>query len=661
VLEHARSLHQSGNLEGAAALCREILVQNPNNADALHLLGVIELQTKNPSAAATLFEDAIKIAPNRAALFSNRGMALRHLGRLEEALSDFDRALTLKSDAETFNGRGNTLKDMKCFEEALASYDRALGIRPEYPTASYNRGLALSELRRFDEALASYDRALKIRPNFAEALGARGIALQQLKRYDEALISFDRALGMKGDHEFFLDAWFSCKMTVCDWRANSSDFARLSETVESSQRAVSPSIVLATPLSAALQRKCAETFISARYPSSSPPLAFEPRTDNGRIRLGYFSADFRGHATTHLMAELFERQDRERFELFAFSFGLPTSGPSRARLERSFDRFIEVTNLTDAEVATLARKLEIDIAVDLKGFTDDSRTGIFALRPAPIQVSYLGYPGTMGADYIDYLIADATLIPPEQQKYYSEKIVYLPNSYQVNDAKRLIADKTLSKAVCGLPEGGFVFCCFNNNYKISPFVFDIWMRLLTKVENSVLWLFEDNTAAAKNLRAEARARGVAPERLVFGRRMRLPDHLARHHLADLFLDTLPYNAHTTASDALWMGLPVLTCLGDTFPGRVAASLLGAVGLPELITHDLAEYESSALELASDPNKLRSLREQLAANRSTHPLFDTPLFTKHIESAYLSMWNRYQERLAPDHIYVDPSISSQQIR
>ena len=286
-----------------------------------------------------------------------------------------------------------------------------------------------------------------------------------------------------------------------------------------------------------------------------------------------------------------------------------------------------------------------------KGFTQGSRTDVFAMRAAPIQVNYLGYPGTMGADYIDYLIADSTLIPEGQQQHYTEKIAYLPDTYQVNDSKRLIAEKLFTKTECGLPEEGFVFCCFNNNYKFTPEIFGIWMRLLKKVEGSVLWLLEDNVSAAKNLRAEAQARAVTPERLVFAKRAEISEHLARHRLADLFLDTLPYNAHTTASDALWAGLPVLTCLGQTFPGRVAASLLNAIGLPELVTNSLDAYEALALELATNPKKLLALRQKLGANRSTRPLFDTALFTKHIESAYVSMWKRHQAGLVPEHIYV----------
>jgi protein O-GlcNAc transferase len=788
LLKEALSFHQKGQLGEAAALYRKILTQNPINADALHLLGVVEFQRKNPSAAVALINQAIKIEPNNAVFFSNLGLALRDLKRFDDALASYDRALAIKPDyadalnhrgnvlrdlkrfddslasyaralaikpghaealnnrgaalsdlkrfddalasydralaikpdyaealnnrgaalsdlkrfddalasydralairpdfAEARNNRGNALSDLKRFEDALVSYDGALAVKPDYVDALFNRGGALSELKRFDDALASYDRALAIRPDYAEALNSRGAvlsdlkrfedavasydraltikpdyaealynrgnALSDLKRFEAAIISYDRALAVKPGYEFLLGSRLFCKMTICDWRGITDDFRAIAERIESGEKASSPSIVLATPLSAALQRKCSEIFIHEKYPQSSLLPKFEGRHGHDRIRLGYFSADFHNHATAYLMAELFERHDRTQFELIAFSSGPVTSDAMRTRLMKSFDRFIEIGALSDKDIALLARSLDVDIAVDLKGFTQDSRTGVFAMRPAPIQVNYLGYPGTMGADYIDYLIADRTLIPENHQQHYVEKIVYLPDSYQVNDSKRLIAGKLFTRAEFGLPEKGFVFCCFNNNYKIAPNIFDIWIRLLKTDGSSVLWLLEDNISAMKNLRSAAQIRGISPERLVFAKRMELSEHLARHRLADLFLDTLPYNAHTTASDALWAGLPVLTCLGKTFPGRVAASLLNAIDLPELITQNLDAYEVLAQEFATDSQRLECLRRKLAANRLTQPLFDTTLFAKHIESAYISMWKRYQSGFTPEHIYV----------
>jgi predicted O-linked N-acetylglucosamine transferase (SPINDLY family) len=352
------------------------------------------------------------------------------------------------------------------------------------------------------------------------------------------------------------------------------------------------------------------------------------------------------------MAGLFEQHNKDKFELFAISFGPATKDEMQQRLALSFDQFVEVQNRTDKDIAALCRSLEIDIAIDLKGFTQDSRVGIFSHRAAPIQVNYLGYPGTMGTDYIDYLIADKVLIPEASAPYFTEKIVYLPNSYQVNDAKRRISDTVFIREELGLPASGFVFCCFNNNYKIMPDTFDSWMRILQRVDGSVLWLFEDNPTAALNLRKEADLRGVNPERLVFAPRLPLAEHLARHRAADLFIDTFPYNAHTTASDALWAGLPVLTRTGESFASRVAASLLIAIDLPELITSTQEEYDALAIALATHPERLLAVKQKLARNRLTTPLFDTGLFTQHIEDAYTQMYQRYHAGLEPDHLYVD---------
>jgi len=374
------------------------------------------------------------------------------------------------------------------------------------------------------------------------------------------------------------------------------------------------------------------------------------RPKNEKIRIGYFSADFKNHPVAFLIAELFELHDRSRFEIYGFSL-VNAADEMRGRLKLAFDHFIEVGRESDIEAAQLCRSLNIDIAVDLTGFTKDARTAIFAHRAAPIQVNYLGYPGTMGVDYIDYIIADNTLISPELQSCYSEKVVCLPNSYQVNDRKRLISDRQFTRQGLGLPENGFVFCCFNNNFKILPTTFEGWMRILKAVEGSVLWLFQDNSWAVENLKKEAEKLGIAADRLVFAERMPLPDHLARHRLADLFLDTFPYNAHTTASDALWTDLPVLTLMGQSFASRVAASLLNAVGLPELITRTQEEYEALAIELALSPKKLADLKLKLSNNRLTAPLFDTPLFTKHLEAAYIQMYECHQSGLEPTHFSV----------
>jgi predicted O-linked N-acetylglucosamine transferase (SPINDLY family) len=656
--------------------------------ETLHSQALAEAQQGHAQAAFELFSRAVAIDPRNWAAISNCGNALMDLQRFDEALARFDQALAIKPDfADALNNRGNALQALRRYEDAVASYERALAVKPGYIPALKNRGNALLALNRTEEALASYvqalairpdnaqalthvgnllqglgrqeealgnyERALAIRPDHVEAWNNRANVLLDLKRFDEALASYARALSHGPDYPHLPGNWVHTKMKVCDWTGLSAAFDQLAVATAAGKPVISPFASLGTPLSSSLQRKCAELLIEAKFPTVSTSGSTAATARHDRIRLGYFSADFCEHPVAHLAAELFERHDRTRFEVIAYSFGPPVRDPMRLRLEAAFDQFIDVHSKTDQEIAQMTREQGLDIAVDLMGFTRNARTGVFAARAAPVQVNFLGYPGTVGADYIDYLIADPTLIPEEQRGCYTEKIAYLPHTYQVNDTQRTIADRTFTRQEAGLPEEGFVFCCFNNNWKITPEVFDIWMRLLQQVAGSVLWLFEDNPTAGRNLRMEAARRGIPAERLVFAPRMNQPEHLARHRLADLFLDTHPYNAHTTCSDALWAGLPVLTRIGETFASRVAASLLRAVGLPELVTESAAAYEALSLELATDPPRLAALRRQLAVNRPTAPLFDTELFTRHIEAAYTLMWQRHLTGLPPEQLVVSP--------
>jgi predicted O-linked N-acetylglucosamine transferase (SPINDLY family) len=411
--------------------------------------------------------------------------------------------------------------------------------------------------------------------------------------------------------------------------------------------------LLGIPSSAADQFLCAQIY--AREEIAAPDVVFRRATHqaNGRLRLAYLSADFHRHATAVLISELLELHERSGFEVVGVSFGPDDGSDTRKRIIAAFDRHIEIAGKNDEDAARLIADLGTDIAIDLKGHTKDARPGILAYRPAPIQVNYLGYPGTMGVPYLDYIMADPIVLPFDQQAHFSEKIVHLPDCYQVNDRKRQIASHTPTREELGLPPKGFVFCCFNNSWKITPTVFDVWMRLLQAVEGSVLWLLRDNEIAETNLRREAASRGIDPARLIFAGRLPLAEHLARHRLADLFLDTLPYNAHTTASDALWAGLPVITCRGETFAGRVAASLLQAAGLPELVTNCLADYEALALKLARDAVALSAVKAKLARERDTCALFDSVRFARHIESAYRTMWEIFQRGEAPKSFHVEP--------
>ena len=647
------ALHHRGQLTQAQEIYQQVLTLQPRHSEALHLLGVIAAHARNNVQALDLIGRSIEINPNNAIALANLGKVLKALGQHEAAIESYDKAGALKPDyAHVFFDRGMALYELKQYQAAIDSYDKAIAIRPDIAETYINRGLALAEWKHPEAAIASYDKAIALNPNIAEAYFNRGLALKELKLYLAAIDSFERAFAIRPGYDFLYGERLSTKIAICDWHDAEDEIAELISRIQRNEKATPPFAVLALSPSLPLQRKAAEIWVNEKSPAN-PKLGLIPkRPKRQKIRLGYFSADFHNHATAYLMAELFECHDKDQFELFAFSFGPDVTDEMRHRLVAAFDRFMDVRDQPDQEVAALSRSLEIDIAIDLKGFTRDGRIGIFSYRAAPVQVNYLGYPGTLGAPYMDYLIADRNLIPEASQQHYCEKIAYLPNSYQVNDTRRTIADKVFSREELGLPESGFVFCCFNNNFKITPDTFDGWMRILNRVHGSVLWLFEDNPSAADNLRKEAQRRGMNPQRLVFAKRMPLPEHLARHRAADLFIDTLPCNAHTTASDALWSGLPVLTCTGEAFASRVAASLLTAIDLPELITSTQEDYEALAVELATDPERLTAIRQKLERNRLTTPLFDTRLFSRNIEQAYTQMFERYQADLPPEHFYVD---------
>ena len=579
-------------------------------------------------------------------------VGLHQSGQLDAAEIQYKKLLNfLPSNTMLLTNLGTIALQKGLLEDAVRIIGKSLQINPNQPNALSNRGFALIELKRLNEALASYDRAIVLKPDYAEANYNRGITLQDLKRLDEALASYDRAIVLKPDYDFLLGNLLHTKMHLCIWDELPKYLNELTHKVDNNDKVAVSLPVLALIDDPELQRKTAEIYVNEKHPQSHVLPKIDRYSHHAKIRIGYFSADFKNHPVSYLTAELYETHDRNHFEIHAFSFGPDTKDEMNLRIKAGVDYFHDVRMLSDNDVAMLARKVEIDIAVDLGGFTADSRTGIFAMQAAPIQISYIGYLGTMGADYYDYLVADQTIIPDNYQLYYSEKISYL-QSYQVNDSKQALPTTVFTRQDLGLPETGFVFCCFNNTYKITPTTFDGWARILKQVEGSVLLLYLDNETATINLTKEIVQRGIDANRLIFGKRLPMLDYLARYRVADLFLDTLPYNAGTTASDALRMGLPVLTCMGHSFASRVAASLLNAVNLPEMITTSQEQYESLAIDLAMHPEKLKTIKDKLANNLLTAPLYDTPLFTKHLESAYMTMIDRYQQGLDPEHIYVE---------
>lgn len=668
--------YQSGQLEEAERLIGEAVVVRPSAADANYNRACLLRKLERNDEALHSFDCAIAIKPDYIEALVNRGSLLAHLNRHSDALASFDAVLALKPTiAEAWHNRGTCLMALSRWDDAVASADRALAITPAYAEAWKLRGRALASAQRWQDALTSLEKASEFAPNDGDARYLLGAALLQLRRFPEALPCFDKALALTpnhfaartgranlffemerfeeaaSDYDLVLESDPNCptyvrgyrtvsQLHICEWNGFAEERTKIAKAVGEGLSVLDPVGFAMMCFSPEEQLQCARTWNVQKFPSMGPSLWLGPKIRHEKIRLAYMSADFRTHAVAILVAGVFEHHDRARFETTALSFGPDDKSSMRTRIQSAFDRFIDIRDMSDADAADIMRKTEIDIAIDLTGYTGISRTGILARRPAPLQVNYLGFPATMGAEYIDYIVGDRIVIPGEDAPYYSEKIVWLPDAYQANDTKRRIAFRAPERAEQGLPDNGFVFCCFNNNQKILPVMFDVWMRLLRDVEGSVLWLLQDNAAAKRNLKREAEARGVNSDRLVFAPRASPPDHLARQRLADLFLDTLPYNAHTTASDALWAGLPIVTTPGSTFAGRVAASLLTAVGLPELIAPSLEAYEALALKLALNPAELGALKAKLKRNRDTAPLFDTARITRHLETAYTRMVERF---------------------
>ena len=648
------TLRQLKHFDEAIAHYDKALSLKPDYAEAWSNKGATLRQLKRFDEAIDHYDKALSLKSDYAEAWSNKGVILYGIERFDEAIAHYDKALSLKPDyAEAWSNKGVILYVLERFDEAIAHYDKALSLNPDYAEAWSNKGVILYELKRFDEAIAHYDKALSLNPDYAEAWSNKGVILYELKRFDEAVAHYDKALNLNPDIDWVYGLLLHTKMRICSWSGLVRDFKNIVKKVLAQEKVTSPFPLFAINDDALLHKLAAKIFTKEKYPKKSSVDSVRNSVKKEKIRLAYFSPDFRSHPVSFLTAELFEIHNRDRFEVFAFSLqGDSVNDEMNLRLRKGFDKFFDVENMSDKEIARLARQYEVDIAIDLTGHTQNSRAGIFSYRAAPIQVNWLGYPGTIGSDFIDYIIADRTIIPESHHDFYHEKVVCLPDTYMVDDSKRVASSRLFTREECGLPENAFVFCCFNNDFKFTSQVLDRWSRILTAVKNSVLWIPENNDYFKANITTEFERRDLESSRLIFAKRVDLmTDHLARYSLADLFLDTHPYNAHTTAVDSLKMGVPVLTLMGQSFSSRVAASLLNAINLPELITDTQEKYEDLAIELAINPRKLANIKLKLANNRLMTPLFDTPLFTKNLEAAYLKMYERYEDNLEPDHIIV----------
>lgn len=627
----------------AAEFYREAIALDPGRATAHNNLGNALRECGNPVEALEAYGKAVALDPGYADAFNNMGLVFEELGHGDEAMSAYSQVLALKPDhAGAFNNLGNVLTGRGDLGRAITCYERALAIRPDYAEAHFNLGNLYRRQGLNAEAIAAYERARTARPDYADACAEHGKTLGVEGRWDEAIAALDEALRIDPSHVAALSYRLFYKTYLCDWTAF-DEWGRLDPAVS---RQFPPFMALTFEDDPDRQFARSRSWASKHY-SRAGTLSPQPAAAaDGRIRIGYFSADFHNHATLFLMAGMLREHDRSRFAIHAFSYGPKIEDEMRAKLLAHVDGFHEVRETADAAVVDLAHELGLDIAVDLKGYTQNSRMQLFAHRLAPIQIAFLGYPGTSGADFIDYIIADPVVLPEAENAFCSEKPLLLPDSYQPNDDARAIAAVPPGRAECGLPEEGFVFCCFNQSYKISPREFAIWMRAMQRVEGSVLWLLNCGREAERNLRCEAEARGVAPERLVFADQRPQAEHLARLRQADLFLDTFNVNAHTTASDALWAGVPVVTLAGRQFAARVCASLLHAIGLPGLVTDSEHDYERLILALASEPGRLAEIRKTLAANRLSQPLFDTSRYTRNLEAAFAAVHRRRIDDLPP---------------
>lgn len=674
-LTRAVSFWRGGKPAEAEQEILAVLRTAPDDAAALEFLGDIYGSSERKPQAIAIWRRLAELRPGDAGVLRRLAQALMAERAIPEAIEIQRRAIALEPEnARAHNNLGLALLRSGDAAAAVPALERAVAIDPAYALGHLNLGVARQTLGDLEGARANYERALQIDPYLTQAraqlsqllrevdsaasrreadraLESLAVNLMTMRRHEEAIAVWTQLIERRAAINYLEGTRFHCQLHCCDWSGYEERAARIETGVLAGERIDLPFSFFVHSNSPQAQLQCAQVFIADRHPAVALPAPVSEPPDSRRIKVAYLSFDFYEHATAYLIAGLFESHDRQRFEITALSYGLNDRSAMRGRLEASVERFVDVSRLSEREIGELMRSLGIQIAVDLKGLTGGARTGIFAGRAAPVQVNFLGYPGSMGAPYIDYLVADRHVVPAPDQIHYREKIITLPRCYQPNDSRRPLPAEAPGRAELGLPERGFVFCCFNNLYKITPGIFAVWMNLLRAIEGSVLWLFEGNNVAMHNLRAAAAARGIDPARILFAPHIELAQHLARYRRADLFLDTTPCNAHTTASDALWMGVPVLTVTGRTFAGRVATSLLHAVGLERLCTESLEEYEAVARRLARAPADLAELKVHLERGRRSFALFDTASYCRDLEAAYVEVWARHERGEPPAALMV----------
>ena len=680
------TLQELGELDKALVSFEKAFSLKPEKIETANIISSILTEINNPNTSINYYKKILNSSPELYIAYFNLGVSYQELGLIDKAINSYKKTLDLNSDfvnaylnlgliledsekhedaknnleralkidpynTVILNNLGITLNSLERIDEAISCFENAINIAPNDLLGHFNLGMALKSSNKIANAINSFEKAIEIDPNNGESYYFLGELYRLSKQFNAALVSFEKAFSLNPNIDFLIGALLNTKMNLALWKDYEEHLEILIKKINNNENAITPFSLMALVDDPRAQKIATQNYANLNFPQDSSSLPVKPYSNHKKIRVGYFSADYHNHPTMHLMAELFELHDRKKFEIFAFSFGPNQQDKWRQRASLSFDKFIDVRLKSDSEISTLSKELEIDIAVNLGGYTHSTRTGVFANFAAPIQVNFLVYPGTMGSNYFDYIVADHTLITPENKDQFSEKIVYMPDSYQSNISEREVSNKTILRSELELPDIGFVFSCFNNIHKITPTTFESWMRILKSVDQSVLWLYANSESVISNISETASRFGVDNNRIIFASHAPVEEHLNRISKADLFLDTLPYNAHTTASDALRMGIPVITLIGNSFASRVAASLLNAVNMPELITSTREQYESLAIELALNSEKLGSIKNKLAQNLPSSALFDCQTFTNNLELAYDKMHQTSLSGINPDHIVV----------
>jgi protein O-GlcNAc transferase len=679
--QKAFEFHKNGNFNEAQKIYEDILKKTPNDFNCLHLLGLIAKNNKKYEKAAELISRAIKINPNSSEAHYNLGNVLKELSKINDAVNSYNQAIKIKPDYELYFVRGDVLFQLKHLDEALESYNKALNLKPDSFESYNNKGLIYVELNNFKEAIDNYDKAIEINKNFTTARYNRGLALISNGKEQEAIDNFLEIIKTEPDHilslfelatiyrnlkiynlaldyceqilktepDYIKAIYLSIKIrqNICNWDHFDQDILFAEEMINDGNASIGPYAALIFFNDPLLQKKVATNHAKEYYPPNNFFKKIEKYKKHEKIRIAYFSPDFYIHPVSNLLVELIENHDLNKFEIYGFSLIDWPDNDIKNRLKKAFTKFINLDKTNSKDIVKLSREMEIDIVIDLAVYTGQNKSDIFAMRAAPIQINYLGFPGTSGADYFDYIIADPVVIPKDSQKYYNEKILYLDVAYP-NDSKKASVKNAFTRQDFNLPDNSFIFCCINNNYKFTPFIFDTWMRILSKVENSVLFLSANDSITQDNLKKEALARNINPARLIYGEKLDYSQYLERLNLMDLFLDTYPFNGHSTACDVLWAGLPMITLSGDNYASRGCASLLNATKLNSLVTCSIDEYENTAINFAKNPKKLRKIKEELL-DKSLFDLFDIKKFTLNLESGFQKIYDRYQNDLPPINI------------